>query len=167
MEYFGTYNSIDELKKDFDDIVGSDLINDKDAVQEIKEQFASSLYSLSFKLGIDISKIAEKVLPAKPEEKKEEPVQVVVHKENEDVQEILEKIKDYNMKIEVIGSWIWCFNSYEYKDQLKELGFWYSGSKKAWVYNGQQKKYRRGHNLSETKKRYATKVIKEDEKDGE
>ena len=60
--------------------------------------------------------------------------------------EIIQKIVTFSeMKIEIIGIWIWCFNSYLYKDQLKELGFWYSGSKKAWVYSGSEKSRYRGH----------------------
>lgn len=29
----------------------------------------------------------------------------------------------YKLEIEIIGTWIWCFESYVYKDKLKELGF--------------------------------------------
>ena len=39
-------------------------------------------------------------------------------------------------RVEVIGTWIYAFGSFEAKDALKEMGFWFSGTHKAWVYSG-------------------------------
>ena len=55
-------------------------------------------------------------------------------------QDILEKITDLDCEIEIIGYWIYCFNSKAVKEKLKELGFWFSGKHKAWVYSGKAKK---------------------------
>jgi hypothetical protein len=55
-------------------------------------------------------------------------------------QDILEKIINLDCEIEIIGYWIYCFNSKAVKEQLKELGFWFSGKHKAWVYSGKAKK---------------------------
>lgn len=63
--------------------------------------------------------------------------------------EIIQKIIGFDINIEIIGSWIWCFDSFLYKDQLKELGFWFSGSKKAWVYSGEEKRKGRTRNKLE------------------
>lgn len=61
-------------------------------------------------------------------------------------QDILSKIIHFEeMEIELIGFWIYCFNSIKYKDQLKDMGFWFSGRHKAWVYNGGKKKKGRSH----------------------
>jgi hypothetical protein len=57
-------------------------------------------------------------------------------------QEILQTIINLDCTIEIIGFWIYCFNSKEVKDQLKELGFWFSGKHKAWIYSGGIKKGR-------------------------
>ena len=58
--------------------------------------------------------------------------------------EILQKLKEIDLKeckIELIGSWIWISgNTYIIKEQLKELGFFFSGNKKAWFFNGQEHK---------------------------
>jgi len=60
-----------------------------------------------------------------------------------DFVDILRKIKDFNMDIEIIGHWIWAFRgSYEYKDQLKSMGFWFSKAKRAWVYNGGKRNFK-------------------------
>jgi hypothetical protein len=57
-------------------------------------------------------------------------------------QEILQKIIDLDCEIEIIGYWIYCFNSKEVKEELKALEFWFSGKHKAWVYSGKPKKGR-------------------------
>ncbi|GHT72309.1 hypothetical protein FACS1894110_26690 [Spirochaetia bacterium] len=57
-------------------------------------------------------------------------------------QEILQKIIDLDCEIEIIGYWIYCFNSKEVREELKALGFWFSGKHKAWVYSGKPKKGR-------------------------
>ena len=55
-------------------------------------------------------------------------------------QDILQKIINFDCEIEIIGYWIYCFNSKAVKEQLKELGFWFSGKHKAWVFSGKPKK---------------------------
>ncbi len=53
--------------------------------------------------------------------------------------DILEKILSWNLTIEIIGFWIYCFDSFEYKDLLKDMDFWFSKKHKAWVYSGSAK----------------------------
>jgi len=55
-------------------------------------------------------------------------------------QDILQKIINLECEIEIIGYWIYCFNSKEVREQLKELGFWFSGKHKAWVFSGKAKR---------------------------
>lgn len=55
--------------------------------------------------------------------------------ENKRFKAVLNEIIGYNMDIEVIGSWIWAFLCYPYKDRLKELGFKYAPKKKAWIWH--------------------------------
>ena len=59
-------------------------------------------------------------------------------------QEILNRIINLDCEIEIIGYWIYCFNSKEIREQLKMLGFWFSGKHKAWVYSGKPKNKRAG-----------------------
>lgn len=56
-------------------------------------------------------------------------------KEDNTLRAVLNQITSYNMDIEVIGSWIWCFNCYAYKDRLKSLGFKYAPKKCAWTWH--------------------------------
>ena len=65
--------------------------------------------------------------------------------ENEAFKAVLNQIIGYSMEIELIGSWIWCFNCYAYKDRLKELGFKFAPKKKAWTWHyGEFSRYHKG-----------------------
>ena len=50
--------------------------------------------------------------------------------ENEQFKAILNAISGFNMTVEIIGSWIWAFDSYPYKDKLKALNFKWCSRKK-------------------------------------
>lgn len=64
---------------------------------------------------------------------------------NDKFAEIIQKIVTFDgIRIEVIGTWIWVFDSFAYRNELKNLGFWFSGSKKAWVFSGMAKTKSRG-----------------------
>jgi hypothetical protein len=54
-------------------------------------------------------------------------------------QDVLKKIIDFDCEIEIIGYWIYCFKSYEIREELKTLGFWFSSKHKAWVFSGGNK----------------------------
>lgn len=56
--------------------------------------------------------------------------------EDQRLREMLNKIIGFHgITIEIIGNWIWAFDSYGYRKELKELGFKYAGNKKAWYYH--------------------------------
>lgn len=126
MKYFADCTTIEELKKAYKNLAlknHPDLGGSEKVMQEINDEYHSLLKTFAqngkwadnraFE-GYDYSKDL--------------------------FAEVIQKIISFNMDIEIIGTWIWCFNSYPYKEQLKELGFWFSKSKKAWVYNGEGKK---------------------------
>lgn len=69
--------------------------------------------------------------------------QSYTYKENEQFKAILNEIIGFNMTVEIIGSWIWCFDCYSYKDQLKAPGFTWCGKKKSWVWHNGE--YHRHH----------------------
>ena len=87
--------------------------------------------------------------------------QSYTHEENERFKAILNEITAFNMTIEVIGSWVWCFNGYPYKDRLKALGFTWCSKKKAWVWHDEP--YHRHHkqeiSLSDIKAKYGCQTV--------
>ena len=88
--------------------------------------------------------------------------QCYTYEENEQFKAIMNAIIGFNITIEVIGSWIWCFDCYPYKDQLKLLGFTWCSKKRAWVWH--EEPYHRHHRkeipLSDIKARYGYQTIK-------
>lgn len=155
MEYFGSVTNLEELKGEYLTYLQK-WKNDAELMKEIKEQYQSLLETL----GVEYNEKVE-------EENKELPVEKQKPKfdANKDkFAETLEKIIDFNMSIEIIGQWIWCFDSKEYHEQLKELGFWFSASKKAWVFSGNKKKLIRSHNkIADLRKKWGSEQVREKE----
>lgn len=81
--------------------------------------------------------------------------------ENNAFKTVINAIISFNMKIELIGNWIWCFDCYAYKDRLKELGFKYAPKKKAWVWHyGEYKRHYKGEiSLEDIRIRYGSKTV--------
>jgi len=83
-------------------------------------------------------------------------------------QEILQKIINFNCEIEIIGYWIYCFNSYEVREQLRELGFWFTRKHKAWVYSGKAKRNIAGkETIDELRDRKGSQKVEREEKQKE
>ena len=59
--------------------------------------------------------------------------------------DIIDRVIHFDgVTIEIIGSWVWLSgNTMIYKDEIKAAGFWWSKSKRAWYYNGSDKKSKR------------------------
>lgn len=131
MKYFENITSIENLKKEYKKLCfrfHPDLNGgDSRPMQEINAEYEFLLENLAKEFNTD------------PEQ------DFTYNWENDRFAEIIQKIITFKMDIEIIGSWIWCFNSFEYKDILKEIGFWFSKSKRAWVYSGSKKSRSRGH----------------------
>lgn len=81
---------------------------------------------------------------------------------NEQIKAILQKIAHYDIDIEIIGKWIWCFQAYEYRKQLKELGFKWAAKKKAWIWHDGN--YSRNHkgetDLNDIRIKYGVREVK-------
>ena len=58
--------------------------------------------------------------------------------EDQALREMLNKIIGFsNVTIEICGSWILVFNSYEHRKELKATGFKYTSKKKAWYWHSE------------------------------
>ena len=93
---------------------------------------------------------------------KQEDRQSYTQEENEQFKVIMNAIIGFNITIEVIGTWVWCFDCYSYKEQLKALGFTWCGKKRAWVWHSEE--YRRYHKkeipLNDIRSRYGSQKVK-------
>lgn len=88
--------------------------------------------------------------------------QSYTQEENEQFKAVLNAISGFNMTVQIIGEWIWAFDSYAYKDRLKALGFRYAPKKKAWTWHSGE--YRRFHKkevpLSHIKAKYGCQTVR-------
>lgn len=75
--------------------------------------------------------------------------------------EVLEAIIGFNIRIEIIGTWIWCFDCRAVKDALKQLGFRYAPKKKAWTWHyGEYRRFHRGETpLDEIRAKYGSRTV--------
>ena len=77
---------------------------------------------------------------------------------------ILAEILAWNLTIEIIGYWIYCFDSYAYHDQLKEKGFWFSKKHKAWIYSGGKKRsYKSPYTTEDVRDMHGSAMVREHE----
>ncbi|MEC0434404.1 DnaJ domain-containing protein [Bacillus subtilis] len=50
--------------------------------------------------------------------------------------DVIDSLMKYNVDIEIIGTWVWVSGqTYQIRDELKELGFKWAGKKKAWFWH--------------------------------
>lgn len=77
---------------------------------------------------------------------------------------ILRQVMGLNVKIEIIGYWIYCFDSYESRTELQGMGFWFSKKHKAWVFSGGKKKLIKSkYSTDDIRNMHGSEVIKEKE----
>ena len=157
MEWFGETQTIEDLKGEYLNYLKK-WKNDSDIMAEINSQYEELLSQFGEELNKKIDE-ENASLPVQYQKKHFEACK-------DKFAEMLNKVVDFNMSIEIIGQWIWCFDSYEYHEQLKDLGFWYSKSKKAWVFSGDKKKLVRTHNkIDDIRKKWGSEQIKEKEQE--
>lgn len=78
--------------------------------------------------------------------------------------DMLAEVMKMNCRVELIGFWIYCFDAFEVKDQLKEMGFWFSGKHKAWIYNGGAKVNRRSRfTTDQNRDNWGSQIVRERE----
>ncbi|MCM1368199.1 MAG: hypothetical protein NC184_05285 [Roseburia sp.] len=74
--------------------------------------------------------------------------------------DIINAIITFACVIELCGSWLWVFNAYKYRKQLKDLGFFYCSNKKAWAWTDMPIKNRHHLTLDEIRRMHGSEIIK-------
>lgn len=84
--------------------------------------------------------------------------------EDKALREMLNQIINFsNVTIEICGSWLWVFNSYDYRKELKEKGFKYAPKKKAWYWHSDafRKKNHKSLSMDDIRNYYGSTEIRE------
>ena len=103
MKYFAGVKTVEELRKKYRELLKKYHPDNENGRVEVTQEINVE-YDLVFSI---LSK----------EEHSDS--QSYTKEENEQFKAIMNAIIGFNITIEVIGSWIWCFDCYSYKDRLK------------------------------------------------
>lgn len=146
MKWFKNVTTVEELRKEYRRLLKLYHPDNENGSVEVTQEINAE-YDLVFSIL---------------SEKEHADGQSYTQEENEQFKAIMKAIIGYNITIEIIGSWIWCFDCYQYKDQLKTLGFTWCSKKKAWVWHNGQ--YRRHHKreipLNDIRAKYGSQTVK-------
>ena len=160
MTYFKNVNTLEELRKQYKELLKQyhpDNANGStEATQEINAE-----YDRLFKILKDKHN--------KTADSNEESYNNMKYDFSEDkaLREMLNKIIGFsNATIEICGSWLWVFNSYEYRAELKELGFKYASKKKAWYWHSEsfRKRSKKALSMDDIRNYYGSTEVKTEEK---
>ena len=77
---------------------------------------------------------------------------------------IINAIITFDCTIELCGSWLWVFNAYTYRKQLKDLGFFWCSGKKAWAWTDKPTDNKYRLSLEEIRRLHGSEVIREESK---
>ena len=147
MTYFKNVNTLEELRKQYKELLKryhpDNPSGSTEATQQINQE-----YEKLFKLLKD--KHDSKQTSKK--KKKTSFYNNMKYDFSEDIKlrEVLNKVINFtDVTIELCGSWIWISgNTYQYKKELKEIGFKWASNKKAWYWHSEAFRKRSNKKLS-------------------
>ena len=144
MAYFKNVNTLEELRKQYKELLKKFHPDNANGSTEATQEINSE-YDTLFK----VLKNRHEKQTSTSDKEADFNNKHYDFTEDKILREMLQKIIHFsNMNIEICGSWIWCFNSYEYRNELKELGFHYASKKKAWYWHTETFKKKRNRPLS-------------------
>ena len=90
------------------------------------------------------------------------------YEEDKAIREILQKIIHFtDITIEICGSWIWISgNTYQYKTELKEIGFKWASQKKQWYWHSEsfRKKGKKTLSMDDIRSYYGSTEVRPEER---
>lgn len=165
MTYFRNVNTLEELRKQYKELLKQyhpDNANGStEATQEINAEYDRLFKQLK-------NKHESKQTDNRNNAQSNYNANMYDWENDKALREVLEKIINFSgVDIEIIGQWVWVFNSYEYRKELKELGFKYASNKKAWYFHTEafRKKGKKALSINDIRNYYgSTKVETEERK---
>lgn len=129
MKYFNNCKNLEELRKEYKRLVKENHPDNGGSVEEIK------IINVEYEAAMEnLKNTDEKENAWKYDFEKDELFREALNK----------VINLENVKIEIIGCWIWITgNTYEVKEILKAAGFKFCGNKKAWSWHAGEKYYKK------------------------
>ena len=156
MEYFKSISNLSELRKQYKELLKKHHPDNDGNVADMQEVNAE--YDRLFK------KLKEKHdSKTMDSDKASFDNMQYDFAEDEKLREMLGKIIGFSgITLEVIGNWLWAFNSYDYRKELKGLGFRYAKNKKAWYWHSDafRKKSRKSLSMDDIRSYYGNTEVR-------
>ena len=155
-KYFKDVNTLEELRRQYRDLLKKYHPDNKDGSTQATQEINAE-YDKLFKVLKDRH---EKTADNKENNAKTDFNNMKYDfSEDAKLREMLNKIIHFDgIKIEIIGNWIWCFDSFGYRKELKELGFKYASKKQAWYWHSDafRKKGRKALSMEDIRSYYGS-----------
>lgn len=134
MKYFNCVSNLNELRSEYKKLIKKYHPDNGGSVKATQE--INSEYELLF---TQLKRQAETGLDSHTKQPSDS-----FNSESDTVlRDIINKIINFNIDIEIIGCWIWVTgDTYSVKDELKGLKFQWSGKRKAWYFHSEPYKKR-------------------------
>lgn len=132
MKYFKDINTLEELRKQYKELLKKFHPDNPNGSTESAQEINAE-YDKLFQILKD--KHDSKTAGSQDNKSSYEDMKWDFE-EDEKLREMLNKVIGFkDITILIIGNWIWCFDCYEYRKELKDLGFIFASKKKAWYYH--------------------------------
>lgn len=152
-EFFKNVKTIEELKEQYKKLAFKHHPDKGGKLEDMQK--INIEYDELFKIVKDTYKTADGKTYSKQSNYDEMP---------DTFKKIINAIINFNCKIELCGNWLWVFNGYQYKKELKELNFFYCSKKRAWAWTDTPtKKNKHKLTLDEIRRLHGSEIIKEQE----
>lgn len=145
-KYFKNPKTLEELRKQYRDLLKKFHPDNENGSEEITKEINTE-YEQLFKVLKDRH---ESNATDSTDKKSSYENMKYNFEEDEMLREMLNKIIHFSdITIEIIGNWLWIGgNTYQYRKELKELGFKWGSQKKAWYWHSEAYKKRSHRSLS-------------------
>ena len=134
MKYFNNISNLNELRSEYKKLIKEyhpDNGGSVEITQEINNEYEILFNQLKNKSETDINNQTSQASDN------------FNYESDSILRDIINKIINYNIDIEIIGSWLWVTgDTYSVKDELKSLKFQWSGKRKAWYFHSEPYKKR-------------------------
>jgi len=129
--FFIDCNSLDEVKRRYKNLALQFHPDIKGGVKETMQA-----------INLEYSLILSNPVLGFSQRSKQEQEETVMYPE------IIDQIISFDVKIEIIGNWIWLSgNTFPYRKKLRSIGFYFAPKKKNWYYRPRQYKSRNRNSM--------------------
>lgn len=145
-KYFKNPKTLEELRKQYRDLLKKFHPDNENGSEEITKEINTE-YEQLFKVLKDRH---ESNTIDRADKKSSYDNMKYNFEEDEMLRDMLNKIIHFSdITIEIIGNWLWIGgNTYQYRKELKELGFKWASQKKTWYWHSEAFRKRSHRNLS-------------------